>query len=499
MAAENGRKGGYAAAESKRQTRGLAQFAKMVASGDVSDKNKAHLEKLGIDAEDATNDALIIAGLFQEAVKGKKDAIDKWQELTAVTDKDEERYRIPAECIASSFVDVNREIAPNIAYVFEGGRGSTKSSFISLKLIELIKNNPQLHACVVRSVAATLKDSVFAQVQWAINELGLEKEFKTTKSPLEMTYIKTGQKIYFRGCDDPMKLKGIKPPFGYVGILWKEEKDQLKGPEEERSINQSVLRGGNITYDFSSYNPPKSASNWVNRIKLEPNDKRVIHTSDYRSVPAAWLGQKFIDDAEHLKEVNPNAYDHEYLGIPNGEGGNVFDNVEVRTITNEEMSHFDTIYQGLDFGWYPDPLAFIRVAYYPAQEAIYLLDELYVNKWSNAKVAEWISEHNYDDYEIICDSAEPKSINDFRDLGLPARPAIKGPGSIEYGFKWLQVRKIVIDAQRTPNAYNEIINYEYERDKNDNVISGYPDANNHLIDALRYSLERFYNKRGNNA
>ena len=413
---------------------------------------------------------------------------------------DEERpYELPARVIGRAFVDLNREIKPNISYVLEGGRGGLKSSFISLKIVELIKNNPQMHACITRQVANTLKDSVYNQMKWAINILGLNEEFVFKVSPLEIVYKKTGQIIYFRGLDDETKLKGIKVPFGHIGILWKEEKDQMRGPAQERSTNQSVLRGGAESYDFSSYNPPKSQSSWVNKEKLTPNPKRVIHKSTYLDVPPEWLGQKFIDDAEHLKEVNPAAYEHEYMGVPNGDGGNVFEYLEVREITDEEIKRMDRIYQGVDFGWYPDQFAFLRTYYDAAREKIYLIDELYVNKWSNQQTAAWILEKGYGEYEIICDSAEPKSVNDYRDAGLYAKGAVKGPGSVEYGFKWLQNRTLVIDPRRTPYAHQEIVNYEYARDKDGNVISGYPDANDHAISALRYAYEPYFNRRGTSA
>jgi PBSX family phage terminase large subunit len=424
--------------------------------------------------------------------------IDKFTPVDKHAEEDRP-YELPARVIGRAFVDLNRGIKPNIAYVLEGGRGGLKSSFISVKIVELIKNNPQMHACITRQVANTLKDSVYNQMKWAINILGLNDEFSFKTSPLEIVYKKTGQTIYFRGLDDETKLKGIKVPFGYIGILWKEEKDQMKGPAQERSTNQSVLRGGMEAYDFSSYNPPKSKSSWVNKEKLVPNDKRVIHRSTYLDVPPEWLGTKFIEDAAHLKEVNPEAYEHEYMGVPNGDGGNVFEYLEVRTITDEEIERMDRIYQGVDFGWYPDQFAFLRTHYDSAREKIYLLDELYVNKWSNAETAEWIIEKGYSDYQITCDSAEPKSVNDYRDAGLPARGAVKGPGSVEYGFKWLQSRTIVIDPHRTPYAYQEISNYEYDRDKDGNVISGYPDANDHAISALRYAYEQHFNRRGSSA
>ena len=425
--------------------------------------------------------------------------IDKFVAVDNRGNDSDRLYELPARVLGRAFVDINRHIEPNIAYVFEGGRGGLKSSFIGFKVVELIKNNSELHACITRQVGATLKDSVYAQMKWCITTLGLEQEFEFKVSPLEIRYKKTDQTIYFRGLDDETKLKSIKPAFGYIGILWKEEKDQMKGPEAERSVNQSVLRGGDVSYDFSSYNPPKSKQAWVNKEKLIPNDKRVTHSCTYLEAPPEWLGQKFLDDAEHLKEVNPAAYEHEYLGVPNGDGGNVFEFLDIREITDEEIAAMDRIYQGVDWGWYPDQYAFLRTHYDAAREKIYLIDELYVNKWKNDKTGQWILDKGYGDFRIICDSAEPKSVGDYRDMDLPARGAKKGPGSVEYGFKWLQSRTLVIDPKRTPGAYKEIISYEYERDKDGNVVSGYPDGNDHAISALRYAYEPVFNRRGERA
>lgn len=493
------KKGGIASGQARRRKKTLSELAKMIAENPAPTAAKKELAKMGIADEDANNMAVVANSLYKKAADGNIQAIEKWEQLTAASKDDDEKYELPARVLGKAFVDINRQIKPNIEYVFEGGRGGLKSSFVAFKIVELIKNNPQMHACITRQVAGTLKDSVYANMKWAINELGLMEEFECKVSPLEIKYIKTGQTIYFRGLDDETKLKSIKPEFGYIGILWKEEKDQMKGDAQERSVNQSVLRGGDESYDFSSYNPPKSKSNWVNRIKLIPNPKRVIHHSSYLEAPAEWLGQKFIDDAAHLKEINPEAYEHEYLGVPNGDGGNVFEYLEIRDITDEEISRMDRIFAGVDYGWYPDAFCYLRTYYDSAREKIYLIDELYVNKWSNSKTADWIKKKGYDDYTMICDSAEPKSVNDFRDAGLPARGAIKGPGSIEYGFKFLQTKTLVIDPKRTPNAYKEITEYEYDRDKEGNVISGYPDGNDHAISALRYAYEPLFNRRGYSA
>lgn len=501
LTVEEASRGGKASGEARRAKKNRRELALEIANSRITDaklKNRIK-EMTGLDDEDITGDAGVVSAIYTQALDGNVQAFDRWEQLTAERTADNNEYLLPAKVIGESFVRVNRKIEPNKTYVFEGGRGSTKSSFISLKIIELLKNNHNMHACVVRKVAGTLRDSVYAQMLWAINELGLNDEFESTVSPLEITHKKTKQKIYFRGCDDPFKLKGIKTTFGYVGILWKEEKDQLAGEEEERNVNQSVLRGGDKSYDFSSYNPPKSKSNWVNKAKEVPNKNRVIHHSTYETVDEEWLGTKFIADAEHLREINPDAYNHEYLGIPNGNGGNVFEYLEIREISDEEIKTFDKIYQGVDWGWYPDIFVFKRLYVDEARKKIYHIAEITGNKLKNDVTAQMIIDAGYDDYIITCDSAEPKSINDYRDMGLPAKGANKGAGSVDYGMKFLQGYTHVIDPQRTPVTYKEYKEYEYERDKEGNVISGYPDKDNHTIDATRYALESHYNKRGNSA
>lgn len=405
-------------------------------------------------------------------------------------------YNIP-DCFHQTIRDIRDK--EHLEYVFKGGRGSTKSTTVGMTIIELMKNNHDIHAVVCRKVGNTIKDSVYNKIKWAIGKQEFTEEFDSKLSPMEITLKSTGQKIYFRGADDPDKIKSINPEFGYIGILWFEEFDQFSGPEEIRKIEQSAIRGGDLAWIFKSFNPPKTMNNWANKYVLEPKENRIVHSSTYLDVPSEWLGQPFIDEADHLKEVNPNAYEHEYMGVANGNGGNVFEYLEIRDIADEEISRMDKIFQGCDWGFFPDPYAFIRLYYNHNTEKIYLIDEIYENKWSNRKSADEILKRKYDDYTIICDSAEPKSINDYRDFGLPARGAIKGPGSVEYSMKWLQTRTIVIDPKRTPNAYKEFSEYEYERDKDGNVISGYPDENNHLVDACRYATESLWRRRGNNA
>lgn len=403
-----------------------------------------------------------------------------------------------SQVIGPAFFDAARDIVEHkhTHYDFSGGRGSLKSSFVSLIVPVLLINNPGTHAVVLRKVANTIRDSVYAQYVWAIGELGMAAYWDAKVSPMELIYRPTGQKIMFRGADDPMKIKSIKVPFGYIAITHFEEKDQFAGRAEIRTILQSTMRGGSKFWNFESYNPPISRDNWANKDSLEEREDRLCSKTTYLQAPAEWLGEQFILEAEHLKETDERAYQHEYLGIPVGTGGNVFENLELREITDDEVATFDHIYQGADWGWFPDPFAFIRVHYDRAREAVYFIDEIYKNKLSNEESAGIIMERGYNDTFITCDSAEPKSVADYRAMRLPAKEAVKGPGSVEYGMKWLQRRTLVIDRKRTPHAYDEFVNYEYERDKDGEIISGYPDEKNHLIDATRYALERVYRRMG---
>lgn len=404
--------------------------------------------------------------------------------------------------IAPSFFQVHRAVKSHqyTHYRLEGGRGSAKSSFISIEIPLLLKQNPQCHALVMRKVANTLRDSVYAQYLWAISMLGLEDEFIARVAPLELIYKPTGQKIMFRGADDKSKIKSIKVPFGYIGITHFEEKDQFAGREEIRSILQSTMRGGRVFWNFESNNPPISSSNWANVDSLQHRPDSLNHKSCYLDVPKEWLGEQFFAEADHLKSVNTRAYRHEYLGEVVGTGGNVFENVDVKPITDKQIqTEFASIYMGVDWGWYPDPWAWNRMCYDPAHQTLYIYDEMRRNKCGNEETARLLKEEKGVDQTqlIIADSAEEKSIADYRAMGLWCRPVVKGPGSVEYSMKWLQrLNKIVIDPRRCPCTAKEFLEYEYERTKSGEIISGYPDKNNHHIDAVRYALYPVWKRRG---
>lgn len=410
-----------------------------------------------------------------------------------------------SKCIGKAFYGVHKDIqsGKHTYYDLTGGRGSLKSSCVSVEIIYnmMKKVNKNKHAVIYRKVGDTLETSVFAQIEWAIDILGVSRLWKLTKSPMRAEYLPTGQKIIFKGLDKAAKSKSIKVPFGYIGYLWFEEFDEFSGEEEIRKVQQSVIRGGNDFVVFKSMNPPKSRQNWANDYieKEKLRKDTLVSQTTYLTSPKEWLGQQFIDDAEWLKMVNPKAYEYEYLGIPIGNGTEVFDNLEIRQITDEEIASFDRLYRGVDWGWFPDPFHYGCMHYDSARMILYIFEEFRTNKMRNSETGKILKDKfNLGRYDVVtCDSAENKSIADYRSYGINARGADKGPDSVRYGMKWLQsLIKIVIDPVRCPETAKEFKKYEYELDKEGNPTSVYPDANNHSIDMTRYAMERVWKRKG---
>ena len=411
------------------------------------------------------------------------------------------------EMIAPAFWSVHRDIRAgrHAEYWLMGGRGSTKSSFVSLEIVlGLMRAAKERRggeggalpsAIVYRKVAATLRESVYAQMVWAIERLGVERFFEFRLSPLEIRYRPTGQRILFRGADDPGKSKSIKLARGWFGFLWFEELAEFPGMDAVRTIRASILRGGERGVTFYTYNPPASARNWVNAEALRGALGRLVHRSSYLDAPPEWLGRDFLAQAEALRASNEVAYRHMYLGEVTGTGGQVFDNLEMRAVSDAELDGFDLRYCGLDFGFAVDPDAFTCWAYDRRGRALYAVDEFYGAHNSAERLAEEVK-RRAGERIVRCDSAEPRMIDELKRRGVRAVGVRKGPGSVEHGLRWLQgLGRIVIDPARTPNIAREFSGYEYGRDKNGEFLAEYPDRENHAIDSARYALEAEIDRR----
>lgn len=402
------------------------------------------------------------------------------------------------DLICESFYDLLEDAIADghTQYWLKGGRASTKSSCISIiiPLCMMLDAQKGIHsnAVVLRKVADTLKTSVYSTILWAIDMLGVSEYWDAKTSPMQLTYLPTGQQILFRGCDDPRKLKSIKFVDGYCKYIWFEELDEFYGMEEIRNINQSLMRGGDNIKVFFSYNPPKVISNWVNDEAQKEMPGRLVHHSTYLDVPIEWLSKEFVAEAEYLKETNELYYRNEYLGEITGTGGQVFENLTFREITDDEVNRFDRIVDGIDFGFAIDPVCYLQAHYDKTRRKIYIFNEIYKVGMSNKQLADEIKQKKIGTSYITCDSAEPKSISELQSYGLRVKGAKKGPDSIDYGIKFLQKQtEIIIDKTRCPNIAREFRNYEYEQDKNGNFKSQYPDKDNHSIDSLRYAMEDY--------
>ena len=377
----------------------------------------------------------------------------------------------------------------------KGGRGSTKSSFVSLCILLLVVNHKDANAVVIRRYSNTLRDSVFNQMLWAVSMLGLERWFKVTVSPMELTYLPTGQKIVFRGMDDPLKMKGVKFTKGYCAIQWFEEIDQIETWDNISSALRSFRRGGDAFWTFYTYNPPRVMWSWVNKkaLEMERRPSCLVDHSTYLDVieggHADWLGEQFVEDAEYEKEANEAHYRWEFLGEVTGTGGSVFENVRRVQLTDEQIAQFDNPRNGVDWGWFPDPWQYVRSEWQPGNGRLIIYAEERRNKTKPQETARLIRPHlKRADELILCDDANPSDIRVYRDEGLKAMGAKKG-NLRHQSYTWLAgLREIWIDADRCPHAFEEFSLCEYMKDRDGNWLDEFPDGNDHAIDAVRYAM-----------
>ena len=402
------------------------------------------------------------------------------------------------DLIAPSFYGVHRDIgeSAHTHYALCGGRGSCKSSFASLEIIRGIMADRNANAAAIRKIGKNLRESVFEQLLWAIDRLGASDLWDSRVSIPELVYRPTGQKVIFKGADEPRKFKSVKVSQGYVKYIWFEEADEFGGIEEFDMINQSLMRGDGDFVCFYTYNPPRSAAHWINFAFAKPRADRLMHRSDYRSVPAEWLGRAFLAEADYLRQTDPKRYENEYLGEITGTGAEVFTNVRLQPVSREKIASFDRTYRGIDWGYGADPFVYIGTALENSGRRLYIFEEFYRRGARFDEITAAISTLNPKGFPVTADSAEPRSNDELRSRGLNIRAAKKGQGSVEYGIRRLcDLEAIIIDPVRCPNAAREFTGYKLQSDVNGGFRSGYPDKDNHTIDAVRYALEERFSRR----
>lgn len=380
--------------------------------------------------------------------------------------------------------------------VVKGSRASKKSKTTALWFITNIMRYPEANALVVRKTYRTLKDSCFTELKWAIQRLGVKDLWEVKQSPLELTYIPTGQKIYFRGLDDPLKVTSITVDKGYLCWLWVEEAYEITSEDDFNVLDESI-RGETpdnlfkqITITFNPWNE----RHWLKRRFFDvDNDPDILAiTTNYQC--NEWLDEADLKVFERMKNGNPRRYQVAGLGNWGIVDGLVYENWREEDFKLDELKGCKTIC-GLDFGYTNDPTAFVVAFLNEQDKKLYVFDELYEKGLSNKRIYERITEMSYAKEKIIADSAEPKSIDELKTYGLRIKGAKKGKDSVNNGIQWIQDLEIIIHP-RCVNFLTEIGNYTWSKDKFGQMLNVPVDDFNHLLDALRYGLEPYIQTKG---
>ena len=380
--------------------------------------------------------------------------------------------------------------------VVKGSRASKKSKTTALWYIYNLMKYKDSNLLVIRKTGRTLKDSCYTELKWAVKRLHVEHLWNFTLSPLEATYIPTGQKIYFRGLDDPLKVTSITVDVGCLCWMWIEEAYEIMKEDDfdvlDESIRGEVPEGlfKQITITFNPWNE----HHWLKKrfFDCEPDSDILAITTNY--LCNEWLDKADLKVFETMKKNNPRRYAVAGLGGWGIVDGLVYENWKEQEFTLEDIKECKSAV-GLDFGYTNDPTAFFVGFIDTENKKLYVWDEIYQKGMSNKKIFDAITEAGYSKERITADSAEPKSIDELKGYGLRIKGAEKGKDSIKNGIQWIQDLEIIIHP-RCVNFITEISNYTWDQDKFGTKLNVPIDDFNHLMDAMRYALEKYIKNKG---
>lgn len=378
--------------------------------------------------------------------------------------------------------------------VCKGSRRSKKSKTMALWVIYKMMEYPLANTLVVRKTFRTLKDSCFTELKWAIHRLKVDDWWDVKESPLEMTYKPTGQKIYFRGLDDPLKITSITTEVGVLSWLWIEEAYEITSESDFDTLYESMLGDcpeglfKQVTLTFNPWNE----HHWIKKRFFDtPDSDTLAMTTNY--LCNEWLNEEDRKVFDKMAITNPRRYRVAGLGDWGIVDGLIYENWREETFTLDSIRHCKSAF-GLDFGYTNDPSAFFAGFVDEENKKLYVWDEFYEKGLSNKAINEKILSMGYGKEQITADSAEPKSIDELKTYGRRVKGAEKGKDSIMNGVQWIQDCEIIIHP-RCVNFLTEIANYTWDTDKFGNKINKPIDDFNHLMDAMRYALEKFIKKK----
>lgn len=379
--------------------------------------------------------------------------------------------------------------------VVKGSRASKKSKTTALWFIVNMMKYPQANALVIRKTFRTLKDSCYTELKWAVHRLGVDAWWEFKLNPLEATYKPTGQKIYFRGLDDPLKVTSITVDVGVLCWAWLEEAYEVMNEDDfnilDESIRGGVPEGSGLFKQWTITFNPWNEHHWLKKRFFDhPDDETLALTTNYMC--NEWLDAADIKVFEDMKKRNPRRYAVAGLGGWGIVDGLVYENWKEEAFDIEDIRSRPGIIStfGLDFGYTNDPSTLFCGLLDQKEKRLFVFDEMYEKGLSNRKIAENIQAMGYGKERITADSAEPKSIDELKSLGLRVKGAAKGKDSIKNGIQWIQDLEIIIHP-RCVNFLTEISNYTWDKDRFGNKLNVPIDDFNHLMDAMRYALEKY--------
>jgi phage terminase large subunit len=379
--------------------------------------------------------------------------------------------------------------------VVKGSRASKKSKTTALWFIWNMMKYPEANTLVIRKTFRTLKDSCFKELKWAVKRLKVEHLWDFTLSPLEATYKPTGQKIYFRGLDDPLKVTSIAVEVGCLCWMWIEEAYEIMKEDDFNILDESI-RGKTppglfkqITITFNPWNE----RHWLKKRFFDnPDEETLAITTNYKC--NEWLDEADLKVFETMMKNNPRRYAVAGLGGWGIVDGLVYENWREEAFSIDDIKNCESAF-GLDFGYTNDPSAFFCGFIDVQEKKLYVWDEIYQKGMSNKRIYDAITDAGYNKERITGDSAEPKSIDELKGYGLRIKGAEKGKDSIKNGIQWIQDLEIIIHP-RCVNFLTEISNYTWDKDRFGTKLNVPIDDFNHLMDAMRYALEKFIKNKG---
>lgn len=389
----------------------------------------------------------------------------------------------------------------NFYRVVKGGRGSKKSKTAAINFITRIMQYPWANLLVLRRYSNTNKQSTYTDMKWAAAKLGVYHLFNFNESIPQITYKPTGQKIIFVGLDDPLKITSMSVEVGYLCWLFVEEAYQIDNMSDLDTVIESIRGKAEDIPDYFKQVTillnPWHENHFIKREFFDEETQRydtLALTTTYKC--NEWLDDVDIKRLEDLYRTNPRRAKIVCDGDWGVSEGLVFDgNFEVKDFDYKtKIKEIKETTHGIDYGFTHDPTAIISTVVDLDKKELWIYDEHYEIGMLTKNIFDTLKQKGLRKAEIIAENAEPRLNQELLNYGVyRLRAAPKPKGSIAQGITFIQGFKVYIHPSCV-NTIMEFNSYAWKKDRSGKWLNEPEDNNNHLMDALRYSLTKYHIK-----